>query len=490
MTSEELEHQELDAQDSSSNTEESTPADSTAGSTEVDNAEESSATETPAEASETTDKATASESEKQAEPKEDAPEESTSEETGDTEDTPDPDAESDAEAEDTPDSDEKADAEAETNAEDKEETTDADAVTPEEAGTKKRHPKMKKVLLVFAAVLLIILAGCCVALAVDDNNRMQAVPETTMLDEQVDISGLTQDELVALLEERAKDGIASTVTLSINGTGYDIDLLDVGTLDYADTTAQAFAPYNSFILARWGSRAVELVTGNTGKYDTYTAFDIDHAALKACVEEIAKKADTKPKNAGYDFDSETRKLVTTPPVDGIELDVDATVAAIEKSIVNPTDKSNSRFVVQGVATVTAPDVLEPGQAILVDTRACRVYLYEVGEEVISYACTPGQSGYATPKGNFYLEYKDAAPTWINPHSAWSEDMPETIGPGASNPLGLRALAVSCGGGIYIHGTTNTGGLGYPGSHGCVRLSNTNIIDLFDRVSTGIPIIIR
>ena len=69
-------------------------------------------------------------------------------------------------------------------------------------------------------------------------------------------------------------------------------------------------------------------------------------------------------------------------------------------------------------------------------------------------------------------------------------MEETIGPGPSNPLGLRALAVSCGGGIFLHGTTNTGGLGSPGSHGCVRLSNNNIVELYDRVSTGIPIIIR
>lgn len=50
--------------------------------------------------------------------------------------------------------------------------------------------------------------------------------------------------------------------------------------------------------------------------------------------------------------------------------------------------------------------------------------------------------------------------------------------------------MSCGGGIFLHGTTNTGGLGSPGSHGCVRLSNSNIVELYDRVSVGIPIIIR
>ena len=38
--------------------------------------------------------------------------------------------------------------------------------------------------------------------------------------------------------------------------------------------------------------------------------------------------------------------------------------------------------------------------------------------------------------------------------------------------------------IYIHGTPETEPLGYPASHGCVRMSNQDILELFDRVETG------
>ncbi len=43
--------------------------------------------------------------------------------------------------------------------------------------------------------------------------------------------------------------------------------------------------------------------------------------------------------------------------------------------------------------------------------------------------------------------------------------------------------------IYIHGTNHESMLGVPASHGCVRLSNRDVIDLFDRVATGDPVVI-
>ena len=44
--------------------------------------------------------------------------------------------------------------------------------------------------------------------------------------------------------------------------------------------------------------------------------------------------------------------------------------------------------------------------------------------------------------------------------------------------------------IYIHGTPDTVSLGVPGSHGCIRMRNTDMVDLFDRVPVGTPVMIR
>jgi L,D-transpeptidase YbiS len=41
--------------------------------------------------------------------------------------------------------------------------------------------------------------------------------------------------------------------------------------------------------------------------------------------------------------------------------------------------------------------------------------------------------------------------------------------------------------IYIHGTNAEAHLGTPASHGCVRMSNEDMIDLYDRVEVGTPV---
>ena len=43
--------------------------------------------------------------------------------------------------------------------------------------------------------------------------------------------------------------------------------------------------------------------------------------------------------------------------------------------------------------------------------------------------------------------------------------------------------------IYIHGTPDTTKLGAPGSHGCVRMNNQDLIELFDLVEVGTPVTI-
>ena len=41
--------------------------------------------------------------------------------------------------------------------------------------------------------------------------------------------------------------------------------------------------------------------------------------------------------------------------------------------------------------------------------------------------------------------------------------------------------------IYIHGSPDEVAMGVPGSHGCVRMRNADVIDLFDRVQPGMPV---
>jgi lipoprotein-anchoring transpeptidase ErfK/SrfK len=44
--------------------------------------------------------------------------------------------------------------------------------------------------------------------------------------------------------------------------------------------------------------------------------------------------------------------------------------------------------------------------------------------------------------------------------------------------------------IYIHGTNHEGQIGEPASHGCIRMRNQDLVELFDRVGVDTPVMIK
>lgn len=44
--------------------------------------------------------------------------------------------------------------------------------------------------------------------------------------------------------------------------------------------------------------------------------------------------------------------------------------------------------------------------------------------------------------------------------------------------------------IYIHGSPDEGEFGVAHSHGCIRMRNLDVVDLFDRVEVGTSVLIH
>ena len=57
-------------------------------------------------------------------------------------------------------------------------------------------------------------------------------------------------------------------------------------------------------------------------------------------------------------------------------------------------------------------------------------------------------------------------------------------------MGARALTLSGGGQYAIHGTNRPESIGTFASYGCFRMRNEDIIDLFERVAVGTPVIVQ
>ena len=356
----------------------------------------------------------------------------------------------------------------------------------DEDGASKSHVVRNVVIGIVIALVLVI--GCFIGwLAYDDSRNASChVPAGVTLD-GTDIGGFTESEVQSVVTKHLANGTAGGVTLRLaNGTNIELDYARMGDVDVPGTVEAVMATIEPSMV----NRCVERVKGLLGmgtaiqERELVTVCKLSKKLVKERVQALADAYDVEMQNAGYKFDRDKYKVVTTKARTGYAIDIDKTVKAIFDANKAGTDE------VQAADEVVEPTQTKPGQAIFVSLSECHLYFYVDGKLSRDYPCTPGMSGYETPSGDWTLSYKDPAPTWYNPHSDWSKNMPETIGPGASNPLGLRALEVSCGGGIYIHGTQNYGQLGSVGSHGCIRLANENVVELFDLVETGIPIFIH
>ena len=94
----------------------------------------------------------------------------------------------------------------------------------------------------------------------------------------------------------------------------------------------------------------------------------------------------------------------------------------------------------------------------------------------------------TPEGAFSVQGKRSNPAWNVPSSIREERpaLPEQVAAGPDNPLGSRWMRI--GRTSYgIHGTNNRWSIGRLATHGCVRLYEEDIQELFDRTPEGTPL---
>ncbi len=127
--------------------------------------------------------------------------------------------------------------------------------------------------------------------------------------------------------------------------------------------------------------------------------------------------------------------------------------------------------------------------ITVDKSTFTLRLFRNLHYARSYGVAVGQPAYPTPEGLFAIQSKQVNPTWTAPNSPWAgESAGQSYAandPG--NPLAARWMGVN--GSVGIHGTYQDYSIGSAASHGCIRMHASDVIDLYNRVSIGTPVLI-
>ena len=113
--------------------------------------------------------------------------------------------------------------------------------------------------------------------------------------------------------------------------------------------------------------------------------------------------------------------------------------------------------------------------IVVSIPDRKLALVENDEVVRVYPIAVGAPVSPSPVGTFTVVTRVSNPTYYKPGTV--------IAPGARNPIGTRWIGLSQKG-YGIHGTDQPKSIGFAQSHGCIRLRNADIEQLFERVRAG------
>jgi len=289
----------------------------------------------------------------------------------------------------------------------------------------------------------------------------------------VDVGGLTAAQAEATITANVP-ALAGAVVAKAYGSFFTLPLADACPLDADGLAAAAIA----------ATAPVEIAP----RYDTPTA------TVNAFVSGIASAVNVRAVSARRTIVKRRLKLTTWRS--SRTLDRVAATAIITQALAARVASASLDPGASQVATVTVPvKLVKPkvtskniGKTIIVSLREFKVLLYNGSRIEKTYRCAIGMPGHRTPTGTFKVIAKSSAPTWRNPGSAWAKNMPQIIRPGYYNPLGLRALYINSSG-IRIHGTAKTWSMGHMASHGCIRLTNHNVVDIYPRVKVGTPVYI-
>ena len=155
----------------------------------------------------------------------------------------------------------------------------------------------------------------------------------------------------------------------------------------------------------------------------------------------------------------------------------------------------------------------PARWLLVSVHNQRLICIEDGLAVKSYGVSTAEAGVDAGEGSFgtppgvhriarkigedmelgtWFKSREPVGRWRPGDSAAEEDLVLTriitldgCEDGINRGEGCDSLSRF----IYIHGTNHEDRIGEPVSHGCIRMSNTDVISLFERVEEGDPVVI-
>jgi lipoprotein-anchoring transpeptidase ErfK/SrfK len=240
----------------------------------------------------------------------------------------------------------------------------------------------------------------------------------------------------------------------------------------------------------WGlpARVFRYVTSDSVNDVVQPEVSYSRAALHQFVLQVAKHVNRPPQDATVSPTGDSLNVV--PAENGRTLKQ----GKLQNSIQTALENGGRNKLVNAHVVIKKPQVSTKEVAskypvyLTLDRAAFTLKLWQNLHLTKSYPVAVGQQGLETPAGLYHIEDKQVNPSWHVPNSSWAGSLAgQVIPPGPEDPIKARWLGIFAGAGI--HGTDETWSIGQPVSHGCVRMTIPDVIELYPKVPVGTPIYI-
>ncbi len=172
----------------------------------------------------------------------------------------------------------------------------------------------------------------------------------------------------------------------------------------------------------------------------------------------------------------------------------ASIEAHARAVNTSMETTGSAFGLFQIAripreVVSFPEKQAPGTIVIKSTER-RLYLVLGDGKALRYGIGVGRDGFRWA-GVHTVTAKREWPDWTPPDQMLKRlpSLPRHMEGGPENPLGARAMYL--GSTFYrIHGSNEEETIGEANSSGCFRMTNADVIDLYQRVKIGTTVIVR
>ncbi len=237
-------------------------------------------------------------------------------------------------------------------------------------------------------------------------------------------------------------------------------------------------------------RVFRSLTGGRVNARIEPSVSYSRSAVQRLVRTAARVVDHPARSARISYSGASIGLVHETR--GLEVRTGALSADLRRALSDPT--ASRDIAIHARATRPAVSVRQLAgrypTIITVDRSGYSLRLWKHLKLVKTYPIAVGMIGLETPAGLYHVQDKQVDPSWFVPHSAWTGSLAgRVIPPGPADPLKARWMGIFNGAGIHGIDPSEYGTIGHNASHGCIRMTIPDVIDLYNQTPVGAPVYI-